>query len=357
VPETAAAGVTFDELRLAARNHAMPLEAPQYDVTPVGLHYLLIHYDIPAIDVSGWRLKVGGQVGKELELSLDDLRAMPAVTRRVTMECAGNGRALLDPRPPSQPWLLEAVGTGEWTGVLLADVLARAEPAPGAVEVVFTGADRGVEQRVEQVYERSLPVSLATGPDVLLAYALNGAPLPPQHGYPLRLVVAGWYGMTNVKWLKSVTVLDHPFTGYQMEHSYRLRGDEHDAGIPLTRMLPRALMVPPGIPEFLTRERLLASGEHVLQGRAWSGHAAIDRVEVSVDGGAAWEPAETSRDLDSDWAWCSWTYRWSATPGRYELRCRATDQAGNVQPLDSAWNVGGYANNSPQQVSVTVRAG
>ena len=184
MPETAAAGVTFDELRLAARNHGMPLEALQYDVTPVGLHYLLIHYDIPAIDVSGWRLKLGGQVGNELELSLDDLRAMPAVTRRVTMECAGNGRALLDPRPLSQPWLHEAVGTGEWTGVLLADVLARAEPAPEAVEVVFTGADRGVEHHVEQVYERSLPVSLATGPDVLLAYALNGASLPRSTAIP-----------------------------------------------------------------------------------------------------------------------------------------------------------------------------
>ena len=161
--------------------------------------------------------------------------------------------------------------------------------------------------------------------------------------------------MTNVKWLSAVTVLDHAFDGYQQEHSYRLRTDEGDDGIPLTRMLPRALMAPPGIPEFLTRERALAPGEHVLEGRAWSGHAAIASVEVSVDDGATWEPAELSREPDSPWAWCSWTYSWSAAPGRYTLSCRATDEAGNAQPPEPGWNLGGYANNSPQQVVVTVR--
>ena len=218
--------------------------------------------------------------------------------------------------PASQPWLLEAVGTARWLGVPLRSVLEEAGLGERAVEILFTGLDRGVEGGLEQSYQRSLPVAEAMREEVLLVYEMNGAPLLPQHGFPLRLVVPGWYGMTNVKWLTAVTVLDHPFTGYQQEHSYRLRDDEDDDGIPLTRMLPRALMVPPGIPEFLTRERLLAPGEHVLQGRAWSGHAPIASVEVSVDGGESWEPAETSRDLDSPWAWCSWTYRWSATPGR-----------------------------------------
>ena len=344
-------------VQLATRNHGMPLEALRYPITPAGLHYLLIHYDIPVVDPESWQLDVDGEVRHPLSLTIDDLRRRGAVEVCSTMECAGNGRARFEPMPASQPWLLEAVGTARWLGVPLRSVLEEAGLGERAVEILFTGLDRGVEGELEQSYQRSLPVAEAMREEVLLVYEMNGAPLLPQHGFPLRLVVPGWYGMTNVKWLKSVTVLDHPFTGYQQEHSYRLRGDEHDAGIPLTRMLPRALMVPPGIPEFLTRERLLAPGDHVLQGRAWSGHAAIDRVEVSVDGGDTWEPAETRRDLDSDWAWCSWTYRWSATPGHYELRCRATDEAGNVQPLDSAWNVGGYANNSPQQVAVTVRPG
>ena len=175
----------------------MPLEALRYPVTPIGLHYLLIHYDIPLLDVAEWRLQVDGSVEHEIELSLDELRAMPATTRVLTMECAGNGRALLDPRPSSQPWLVEAVGTGEWTGVELHHVLSVAGLQHTAVEVVFTGADRGVEGGVEQSYQRSLTVQDAFATGALLAYDLNGVPLPPQHGFPLRLVVPGWYGMTN----------------------------------------------------------------------------------------------------------------------------------------------------------------
>src|SRR5918998_4245869 len=162
---TLAGDVTEPELRLAARNHGMPLEALRYPVTPVGLHYLLIHYDIPAVAEAAWRLEVGGAVGQPLSLSLAELRALPAVTRRVTLECAGNGRALLAPRPVSQPWLTEAVGTGEWTGVPLRTVLEAAGVTGDAVEILFTGLDRGFEGGVEQIYERSLPVSEALGVD------------------------------------------------------------------------------------------------------------------------------------------------------------------------------------------------
>ena len=186
-----ATGVSLEELQLAARNHGMPLEALRWPVTPLGLHYLLIHYDIPAVDAVAWRLEVGGRVLRALSLSLDDLRGMETVTRPVTMECAGNGRALLEPHVVSQPWLLEAVGTAEWTGVPVRAVLDAAGVAEDAVEVLFTGLDRGVEGGVEQAYARSLPLDEARG-GALLAYAVNGEPLPPQHGFPLRLVVPGW---------------------------------------------------------------------------------------------------------------------------------------------------------------------
>ena len=346
---------TVEAVQLATRNHGMPLEALRYDVTPAGLHYLLTHYDIPAVDEGSWRLEVAGEVERPLSLTAADLRRRGAVEVCSTMECAGNGRARFDPMPASQPWLLEAVGTARWRGVPLQSVLEEAGLGGRAVEVLFTGLDHGVEGGVEQSYQRSLTVEEAMRDDVLLAFEMNGAPLLPQHGFPLRLVVPGWYGMTNVKWLGAVTVIDHRFDGYQQDHSYRLRADEQDPGTPLTRMLPRALMVPPGMPEFLTRERILAPGEHVLEGRAWSGHAPIAGVEVSVDGGATWEPAATDRDIDQPWAWCSWTHRWTATPGRYELCCRASDEAGNAQPSEAGWNLGGYANNSPQRVVVTVR--
>ncbi|MET9614349.1 sulfite oxidase [Kitasatospora indigofera] len=348
-------GVTVEELALAARNHGLPLEALRYDVTPPGLHYVLTHYDIPAADPDAWRLTVRGEVREPLTLDLDALRARPPVTRRVTMECAGNGRALLSPRPVSQPWLVEAVGTAEWTGVPLRALLAEAGVRPTAVEAVFTGADHGVERGVEQDYRRGLPLAVATGddPGVLVAYAMNGAPLPPQHGHPLRLVVPGWYGMAHVKWLRDITLADRPFTGFQQTAAYRLRQSPEEAGEPVTRIAPRALLLPPGFPDFMSRVRVVRPGEVGLEGRAWSGHAPVARVEVSTDGGAGWQDAELDPpDAAHPWAWRRWRHRWTAVPGRHVLSARATDGQGHTQPLDQPWNRGGFAVNLVQRVEV-----
>lgn len=347
--------ITVDELRMAARNHGMPLEALRYDVTPIGLHYLLIHYDIPYLDPDAWQLTVDGHVERPFTLRLDDLRARPAVTRRVTLECAGNGRARLTPRPVSQPWLDEAVGTAEWTGTPLAAVLGEAGVRDGAVDVAFTGADHGVERGVEQDYQRGLPVAEAMGDDVLLVYAMNGQPLPPQHGAPVRLLVPGWYGMAHVKWLVGIRVLDVPFDGFQNATAYRLVHDPDEPGAPVTRMQPKALVLPPGFPDFQSRTRVVDRGVHELTGRAWSGHGAVVRVEVSVDGGKTWAEAEVGPAADR-YAWQPWAWRWTVdAPGRYELCARATDAAGNVQPVEQAWNRQGMANNHAQRVPVVVR--
>src|SRR4051812_4684350 len=326
----------------------MPLEALRYPITPVGLHYLLIHYDVPVVEPEAWRLTVG-----ELELSLDELRARPAVEHTVTMECAGNGRARLDPRPVSQPWLLEAVGTARWGGTPLAPLLAEAGIPHGTVEGLFTGLDRGLGGGGEQAFQRALSLEDAQRGEGLLAYEMNGAPPPPQHGFPLRLVVPGWYGMTNVKWLSRIEFLDQPFAGYQQSWSYRVRQSEDEAGEALQRMQPRSLFVPPGIPEFLTRERTVAAGEVVVEGRAWSGLAPIASVEVSADGGSTWEAAELE-SAGEPWAWRGWSYRWDAQPGDYPLCSRARDEAGNEQPVEPPWNLGGYANNAVQTVRVSV---
>jgi sulfane dehydrogenase subunit SoxC len=353
---SASPDVSLQELQLAARNHGMPLEALRYPVTPTGLHYLLTHYDIPLVDAAEWRLHVTGRVGRELELSLDEIASRPFARARVTMECAGNGRALLAPRPMSQPWLAEAVGTAEWGGTPLGPLLEEAGILDDAVEVLFTGLDRGVEGEIEQSYERSLPLAEALRDDVLLAFEINGRPLPPQHGFPLRLVVPGWYGMANVKWVARITVLDQPFDGYQQRRSYRLRQEEGEEGEPLTRMLPRALMVPPGIPEFPTRERFVGLEPCRLEGRAWSGREPIAAVLVSADGGATWDDALVEPQ-EAPWLWTSWTYLWEpSAPGGYELACLARDALGNEQPLEPAWNLGGYANNAVQRVAVTVLA-
>jgi sulfane dehydrogenase subunit SoxC len=347
-------GISIEELQLAARNHGMPLEMLREPITPLGLHYLLIHFDIPVVDPVTWRLEIGGTVDRPLSLTLDEIRARPSRTLAVTLECAGNGRALLEPRSQSQPWLREAVGTAEWTGTPLAPLLTAVGPRACSVEVVFTGLDRGIQGEVEHDYARSLPLEEAMREDLLLAYEVNGVPLPPQHGFPLRLIVPGWYGMTHVKWLRSIDVVDEPFTGWQQAISYHLRETEDEQGTPVTRIRPRALLTPPGIPDFLSRTRYVEAGPVTLVGRAWSGFAPIVRVEVSTDGGGTWEDASLG-EPQAEFAWHGWSYEWQAEPGETELCCRATDAAGNAQPLEPEWNYDGFVNNSVQRVAVVVR--
>jgi DMSO/TMAO reductase YedYZ molybdopterin-dependent catalytic subunit len=227
--------------------------------------------------------------------------------------------------------------------------------ANDVVDVVFTGLDRGVEGGVEQDYQRSLSRSDALDDSVLLAYELNGRPLPPQHGFPLRVVVPGWYGMTNVKWLARITAITERFTGYQQERGYRLRSSDDESGTPLSRMAPRALMVPPGIPDFMTRQRLVPAGDCRLDGRAWSGCGDVVRVEVSVDAGTTWFDAALGPRAGPH-AWRPWSFVWRPqASGDHVLCCRATDSAGGQQPLEPGWNLGGYANNAVQRVAVTVR--
>ena len=346
--------VTMEELELAARNHALPSEALRYPVTPVGLHYLLIHFDIPDIEPTSWRLSIDGRARSPLSLSLEELQRRSAVTMPVTMECAGNGRARLQPRPISQPWLTGAVGTAEWTGTPLGQLLEEAGLHDDAVEIVFTGHDRGIQGGVDQAYQRSLPVAEARRDEVLVAYAMNGAPLLPQHGAPARLIVPGWYGMTHVKWLERITAVPEPFDGYQQAIAYLFQADENDPGTPVTRIQPRSLTVPPGVPDFMSRTRHMDPGNCVLQGRAWSGVAPVTRVEVSADGGATWADAVLG-ESQGRYAWTAWTFPWRPEPGRHVLSSRATDAAGNVQPVDQPWNLQGMANTMVERIPVVVR--
>lgn len=346
-------GITTEELGLATRNHGMPLEALRYDLTPPGLHYLLIHYDIPTVDPDAYALSVEGAVERPLSLSLKDLAARPQRTETVTMECAGNGRARIRPRAVSQPWLHEAVGTAAWSGVSVGDLLEEAGVVDDAVEVVFTGLDVGVEGGVLQAYQRSLSLEEVSRPEVILAHQMNGSPLLPQHGAPLRLVVPGWYGMTSVKWVDRITVVTEPFQGYQQAEAYRLRQSEDDEGRPVTRIQPRSLMQPPGVPDFLTRRRIVEAGRLEITGRAWSGFGPITSVEVTVDGGGTWQEAECDQPAGR-YGWCAWRREWEATPGDHVLSSRATDATGRSQPLEPDWNTGGYEVNAVQHVPVEV---
>jgi DMSO/TMAO reductase YedYZ molybdopterin-dependent catalytic subunit len=341
-----------EEVQLGLRNHGMPLEGLRYPITPTGMHYVLVHFDIPAVDETGWRLEIDGLVDRPLTLALDDFRRRRAVAMPVTMECAGNGRALMEPRPVSQPWHSEAIGTAEWTGTPLRPLLDEAGLSPEANELVFTGLDRGVQGDIVQDYQRSLSVEDASREEVLLVYAMNGRPLEPQHGHPLRLLVPGWYGMTSVKWLARIEAVRGAFEGYQMTGSYRYSQAEDDPGEPVTLVKVRALIVPPGIPDFVTRTRLVEAGQVRLIGRAWAGRLAVAGVEVSMDGGETWAEAELGKPVGR-FAWSEWSYDWLAPPGTHELCVRARDSAGNVQP-DTLWNYQGMGNNMVQRVEVIV---
>jgi DMSO/TMAO reductase YedYZ molybdopterin-dependent catalytic subunit len=347
-------GLYKEELQLALRNRGMPLEALRYPITPTGLHYLLIHYDIPAVSAEQWRLKIAGRVAAPRELTLEEIKRRPRRTLPVTMECAGNGRALFAPRRISQPWLLEAIGTAEWTGTPLRGILEEAGIGADAAEIVFTALDQGVESDQVQFYQRSLTVAEALRDEVLLVYEMNGEALPPQHGYPLRLLKPGWYGMASVKWLERIEAVAEPFQGYQMVRAYRYAKSAEDPGEAVDVIRPRALMIPPGIPDFMTRERLVEAGPVTLTGKAWSGDGGVARVEVSSDGGATWAEARLDAAL-SPYAWRTWTFLWHARAGLYALQVRACSADGELQPATQQWNFGGYGNNGVQRVNVVVR--
>jgi DMSO/TMAO reductase YedYZ molybdopterin-dependent catalytic subunit len=342
-----------EEVRLANRNSGILLETLRHDVTPAGLHYLLNHFDVPYVADERWKVEVAGCVRRSLSLGLDDIRQLPARTLRVTLECAGNGRASMTPRYQSMPWISEAVGTSEWTGTPLRHVLERAGLDDSAVEIAFIGADRGFDRGHEHNYGRSLQRALALSDDVLLVWAMNGAPLLPQHGYPLRLIVPGWYGMASVKWLQRIEALAGPYQGFQQVSTYNYKAHADAAPVPVSTMRVKSLLVPPGIPDWFTRRRLVDAGPTTLFGRAWSGGGTqITRVEVGIDG--TWHQAQLDAPA-GPFAWRGWRFAWTATRGEHELACRATDAAGATQPLEPPWDAGGFGNNAVQRVTVTVR--
>ena len=358
-PEEKTGFFSPQEKTLAFRNYGMLEEFLDKPVTPLGAHYLLIHFDVPALDADDYSLSVGGRVRTPLALTLGELKARPNLTRAVTMECAGTGRSTMSPRPVYVPWAHEAIGTYEWTGTPLRPLLEEAGLLDNAREILFTGWDSGVDLGVEHAFERSLPVSEAVRDGVMLAWAANGQPLLPQHGFPLRLVVPAWYGMASVKWLRAITVLDAPFRGVQQAKVYRYQETEEDVGEPVTWKRVRAVIKPPGIPDLLSRHRFVAPGRHVLRGMAWSGAGPIARVEVSTDGGARWGEAKLG-EVAAPFAWTPWRAVWEVDEvGDYVLAARATDAAGNSQPLDpnAVWNRQGMGGNGVQRLPVTVQRG
>jgi DMSO/TMAO reductase YedYZ molybdopterin-dependent catalytic subunit len=334
--------VTTDPLNAEA-----PLSALGVTTTPVAEFYIRNNFNIPRIAAAAWRLRIGGRVRRPRELDLNALMTLPQRTTRVTLECAGNGRALLDPPVDGTQWGLGAAGTAEFTGVALRDVLAPLGVDDDVVEFVFTGADSGDVPGWGRIrFQRSLPRAVACAPEPLLAWLMNGEPLMPEHGHPVRLVVPGWYAVASVKWLVGIEAVDRPFDGHFQSDRYVYRGDGESLR-PVTRIRPRAL-----ITSHHDGERVLA-GQIVIAGTAWSGSAPIRSVEVQVGAHAAWRRADVAEAADGSAA-VGWTCELALTPGAHRIRVRATDVTDATQPEEPPWNVLGYGNNVVQSLDLHV---
>jgi sulfite oxidase len=328
-------------------------------VTATDAFYVRSHGDVPDVDDEAWRLTVGGAVERELELSLATLReAFREREVTATLQCAGNRRAgLIAVRdiPGEAPWGPGATGTATWTGVALADVLSLAGPLPEAGHVGFVGADVSPEVKPAQRFGGSIPLDKASRPEVLLAWAMNGEPLPPVHGAPVRVVVPGYIGARSVKWLERIEVRSTPWPGYFQDVVYRLLPEDGapgaGAGMPLGLVALNSDVLSPADGD------TVPAGPVDVRGYAFAGgERYVARVDVSVDGGTTWSQAELLDDLGK-WAWRQWRATVDLEPGDHELVVRAWDSSAATQPETEAalWNPKGYVNNARPRVRVRAR--
>jgi DMSO/TMAO reductase YedYZ molybdopterin-dependent catalytic subunit len=334
-----------------------PLASLTGAITPNDLfHILTIMADpLPDIAPADWRLSVEGQVESPLTLTYDQLRALPAQTVTAVLECAGNSRNSASPPLPRSFLNNGYVGNARWRGAPLRLVLERAGVKPEAHDVVLEGADRGKPDfaPAEVAYAKGIPIDKALHPETLIVYEMNGAPLPREHGGPVRVLVPGWYGTYHVKWLTRIEVLDRPFDGVFMTELWRVR--HRDDGYVRLGMVDqvavKSLIFTPGPDE------TLSLGAHTIQGAAWSGGKDIASVQVSTDGGATWRFARLldAGENDSPYAWRQWEFLWEVRePGTHTLMARATDTSGTAQPFAYDLDKNGFAVNQVQPVTVKV---
>ncbi|MFO0877325.1 MAG: sulfite oxidase [Gemmataceae bacterium] len=327
--------------------------------TPTELFYVRNHYPIPKLDPRSYRLEVVGAVKRPLTLTLDDLQKIKSRTLSVTMECAGNGRSLLHPPVKGVQWGTGGVSTGDYTGISLAAVLDLAGVQPGAVEVILDGADKGdPKKEIQPPYDitfcRSLSLTKAQKPETMLAWGMNGKDLLPEHGFPLRAIVPGWYGMASVKWLTRIIVTRTPFNGFDQTIDYGIWAKGED-GLPrltpVTEMQVKSTIAGP------VEGASVPAGKPVrIHGAAWAGEAEVERLEVSTDGGRTWALAKWI-DASLPFCWRRWEYSWTpSTAGRQTLKARATDRLGRTQPEKHDPARRSYMINFIAPVSVTVTA-
>jgi DMSO/TMAO reductase YedYZ molybdopterin-dependent catalytic subunit len=335
-------------------NSETPLDQVRSWVTPNSLFFVRNHFNPPPIDISRWRLRVEGCVQRALEWTFDELLALPERTVFATVECAGNGRSFLGPRVPGVPWGAGAIGHAEWTGVPVRLLLERCGLEPGALEILFEGADQGTEPDHPEPmpFARGLPLHKAMHPDTLLAVRMNGELLNEAHGSPVRLFVPGWYGVACVKWLKRIEVLDHRFRGYFQTTKYTIQRRTE-------RGLETVVVGPMAVKSEIIRPKsgdLLGIGANRVVGLAWAGEEAVAHVDVTTDGGQSWMKANLIGP-QAPYSWTLWEYLWElAEPGSYSLLARTTSTGGRVQPMEYDPLYGGYLIDFSRPLTVHVAA-
>lgn len=335
---------SLETVRYIPYNAETPAQALIQRITPTANVYVRTNFDIPALSDTH-TIEVGGAVLHPMTISIDALRKMPQHTTYATMECAGNARLGMHPLPEGEPWQNGAVSTITWTGVPLAAILAMAGVSNEAVAVLVTAADAGTRDDAEGVvrFARALPIKDALHKDTLLALSMNGVPLTPDHGFPVRLAVPGWYGMASVKWVTRIDVITTPFYGYF--HRERYVYDDASGIKPVDYMRVKSMITAPSNGAKTSR--------HIkITGWAWSGYGTITSVEVAIEGGNDWYKAELGKS-DSQHTWTPWSLDITLPyPGRFALRSRATDSSGATQPDQIAWNRLGYGNNAIQHILI-----
>ena len=337
-------------------NLEMPFEQLDGFITPTKSFYVRSHFPIPKIDETKWRLSIEGEVEKPFQIGYDELRKLGSEKIPATLECAGNNRSFLEPKVKGVQWGLGGVGNAEWTGVPLSVLLERAAAKSTALEIILEGADRGQLEdpkspRGEIHFARSIPFTKAA--EVLLAYKMNDNDLPPEHGFPVRAIVPGWYAVASIKWLQRVIVTDQPFNGYYQTLDYAFwtrRGNDAQL-TPLSELQLKAEIARPR-----PGETVAANSNVRVHGAAWTGHGQIKNVEISADGGASWKDANLLGESRPN-AWRLWEFDWKtpAKPGKAILIARAIDSNGQTQPTERDWDRGTYMINHLLPIEVEVR--
>lgn len=331
----------------------MPLEGFLSEITPVERFFVRCHTLTPKVDAAAWQLEIGGLVNTPLKLSLAEIRKLPRTELTGVLECAGNGRAFYKPGMPGAQWQFGSVGNARWTGVRLRDVLAKAGLKPAAAHLLLDGADTPMGKMPD--FQRSLPLEKADHPDTLLAYEMNGKPLTAEHGFPLRVVAPGWAGDSWVKWLTRIELLDHEHDGFWMKTAYRHPAKHIEPGaavapadlVPVTDLNVKSTLATPGT--------WAKPGTVTVQGVAWSNASPVTRVDVSTDGGNSWASARLL-GTPTKYGFRRFSHSWKAAEGTHILMSRATNQAGQTQPLQPEWNPSGYLYNAAHPRPVVVAA-